>query len=80
MVYKISNEVESEEDVNVSVGSAKNPVDDPVSNSSEEDVSENEAGMNDIGGIQPRIRPARQVRAPSSLRDFVRNLTSYFVR
>ena len=65
--------------VDVSVGSAENPVNDPVTNSSEEDVSENENGMNDIGGIQPRIGPARQVRASSYPRDFVRNHTSYFV-
>ena len=79
LVHKIPNEVGSEEeDVDVNVGSAENPVDDPGSNGSEEDGPENEDGMHDIGGIH--IRPARQVRAPSYLRDFVRSLTSYIVR
>ena len=71
LVHKIPNEVGSkEEDVDVNVGSAENPVDDQGSNGSEEDGPENEDGMHDIGGIQPHIRPARQVRAPSYLRDF----------
>ena len=81
LVHKIPNEVGSEEeDVDVNVGSAENPVDDPGSNGSEEDGPENEDGVHDIGGIQPHIRPARQVRAPSYLRDFVRSLKSYVVR
>ena len=81
LVHKIPNEVGSEEeDVDVNVGSAENSVDDPGSNGSEEDGPGNEDGMHDIGGIQPHIRPARQVRAPSYLRDFVRSLTSYIVR
>ena len=76
LVHKIPREVGSEEeDVDVNVGSAENPVDDQGSNGSEED----EDGMHDIGGIQPHIGPARQVRAPSYLRDFVRSLTSYVV-
>ena len=80
LVHKIPNEVGSEEeDVDVNVGSAENPVDDQGSNGSEEDGPKNEDGMHDIGGIQPHIRPARQVRAPPYLRDFVRSLTSYVV-
>ena len=64
LVHKIPNEVGSEEE----------------DAGSEEDGPENEDGMHDIGGIQPHIRPARHVRAPSYLRDFVRSLTSYVVR
>ena len=79
--HKNPNEAGSEEeDVDVNVGSAENTVDDPGSSGSEKDGSGNEDDMNDLGDIQPRIRPARQVRAPSYLRDFVRSLTSYFVR
>ena len=83
LVHKIPSEAGSEEDdVDLNVGSAENPVDDPGSNGSGEDGSENEDDMNDIGGIQHRIGPARQVRAPRYLRDLVRarSLTSYFVR
>ena len=79
LVHKIPNEVGSEEDVDVNVGSAGNPVDDQGSNGFEEDGPENGDGVPDIGGIQPHIRPARQVRAPSYLREFVRSLTSYLV-
>ena len=72
LVQKIPNEVGSEEEaVDVNVGSAENPVDGPGNNGSEEDGPENEDGMHDIGGIQRHIRPAREVRAPSYLKDFV---------
>ena len=54
LLHKIPNEVgREEEDVEVNVGSAENPIDDQESNGSDEDGQENEDGVPDIGGIQP---------------------------
>ena len=56
LVHKIPNEAGSEEDdVDLNVGSAENPVDDPGSNGYGEDGSENKDDMNDIGAFNTAL-------------------------
>jgi hypothetical protein len=77
LVHKIPNETTSEEeDVDLSEGSTQEAVVVAENNGSEDGVSEIGDGPNDVEVVEARNRPARQVRPPSYLRDFVRSVNN----
>ncbi|XP_028410312.1 uncharacterized protein K02A2.6-like [Dendronephthya gigantea] len=80
MVHKIPDITREEEEDDIDEVCEQEPVDVTEGNGSEQgdDRSEMDGGPNDQELIQPHSRPARQVRSPSYLRDFVRSLTGYF--
>ena len=75
LVHTILNEITSEEeDVDLSKGSAQEAVVVAENNGSEDGISEIGDGPNYVEVVEARNRPARQVRPPSYLRDFVRSV------